>query len=104
MQVGCCLCTGSETDVVVEVLRHNGVHRAYVNFAGVFFRTRFDEVLYERFQSEEDILEALQLLHVLDELVDAAFALGQLHLTVLIPEVVVLHLGIGVFQHTFPAA
>ena len=99
MQVGRCLCTGTQTHLVVKVLRDDGVHRSYVHLAGMLLRACLHEVLYQGFQSEDDVLEALHLLQLTDEDVDGALALGQLHLPVFLPELVTLHLSIGILQH-----
>ena len=64
----------------------------------MFLRTCLYEVLDESLQSEDDVLEALDILEVLDKLVHRALALGQLHLSVLLPEVVAAHHGVHVLH------
>ena len=59
---------------------------------------RFHKVLDEGLQAEDDILEALDLLNVMNELVHRTLALGQFHLAVLRPEVVAAHHGIHVLH------
>ena len=99
MEVGRGLGTGTQAHLVVEVLRDDGVDGPDVNLAGMLPGARLHEVLDEGLQSEDDVLEALHLLQLADEHIDGALALGQLHLAVFLPEVIVLHLGIGILEH-----
>ena len=53
-----------------------------------------NEVLDESLETEDDILEALDVLDVADERAHLTLALGELYLTVLIPELVAAHHGV----------
>ena len=59
---------------------------------------RLDEVLDESLQTEDDILKALDILDVLDEIIHGALALGEFHLAILRPEVVASHHGVGILH------
>ena len=53
-----------------------------------------NEVLDESLETEDDILKALDILDVTDERAHLTLALGELYLTVLIPELVAAHHGV----------
>ena len=60
----------------------------------MLLRSCIHEVLYEGLQTEDDVFEALDVLDVLDETIHGALTLGELHRTVLVPEVIIAHLRI----------
>ena len=80
-----------------EVARNHGVDGADVDLARV---ARLDIVLYEGLRAEDDILESLYLLKVMDKRIHFALALCEVHLAVLIPEIVVAHHRIGLLYLT----
>ena len=86
------LCTQSAAPPVHEVACEDGVDGTDVD---VVWRTGLHGVFKQRFQSEDNILDALDIFDVMYELVHRAFALRQLHLPVLLPEVNVTHLRVG---------
>ena len=59
---------------------------------------RLNEVLNEGLQSEDDVLEALGLFEALDEIIHRALALGKLHLSVLLPEIIATHHRIDILH------
>ena len=97
VQVGRSFQTQSRAPPVNIIVRKNGVHRTDVN---VVWRARLNGVLEEGLQDEDDVLHALDVLDAVNELVHGALALGELHLSVLLPELFVAHLSIG-FCHLF---
>ena len=92
------LCAGTDAPAVYVVVGQQCVHRPDVHFRRA---ARLHMVLYQCFQSEHHVLEALDLFDMFHECRHAAFALRQLHLSVLRPEVVAPHLGIGL-AHLLP--
>ena len=78
-------------------MRQDGVHRTDIDVVGI---ARFYGVLKECFQTSDDILEALDIGDVLYEPVHALLTLGEFHLSVLLPELLVAHLGVS-FGHLF---
>ena len=97
-EVGRGLCTGTETHAVVEILTDHRIDRSDIHLTRMLLGTCLHEVLYQRLHTEDDILESLQLLKMMDKLVDRTLALRQFHLSVLIPESIVTHLGVRVFH------
>lgn len=73
-EVGSGLQTQSAAPSVNIVMRQDGIDRTDIDIVG---RTRLYRVLEERFQSEDDILHALDILDAVDELIHGALALGQ---------------------------
>ena len=92
VEVGRGLEAQSRAPSVHIVVREDGVDGTDVDIVG---RTGLDGVLEERLDSEDDILHALHVLDAVYELIHGALALGQLDLPVLLPELVVTHLGIS---------
>ena len=64
----------------------------------MFLGARLHKVLYQRLQAEDDILKALDILDVLDEIIHGALALGELHLSVLLPEIIATHHRIDILH------
>ena len=73
-------------------MREDGVDRTDVDIVG---RGGLYGVLEECLECENDILHALDVLNAMDKAVHTALTLGQFHLPVLVPELLVAHLGIG---------
>ena len=99
IQVGCCLCADTRTQSVNRIMGNHGIDRANVHLVGLIVRSRLDKVLDERLQSEDNILESLDLLQIVDKLVHGTLALGQLHPSVLVPEGLVAHHHVGIPLH-----
>ena len=70
----------------------DGVHRTDID---IVRRAGLDGVLEEGPQTEKHILDALDVLDAMDELIHRTLALGELHLSVLGPELIIAHLGIS---------
>ena len=92
VQVGGCLDTQLTAPSVILVAREQSVHRGDIQLVGVTHD--LDGVLDEGIQTEHDILEALDVLNLLDEVVHRVLALRQFHLAVLVPEVLASHAGV----------
>ena len=88
----------ARTQTIDEVGGDDGVDRADIDLRGVLLGARLDEVLDESLQTEDDILKALDILDVLDEIIHGALALGEFHLAILRPEVVAAHHGVGILH------
>ena len=99
IEVGGGLSAHAEAQTVVEVLRDEGVDRADVELAGIVSRAGLEVVLEEGLQHEDGVFEALELLEVVEESAHAGLALGELHLTVLGPELVAAVVGAGLELH-----
>ena len=95
IEVGRCLGAQSAAETVHPVACQYGVYRTDVDVVGV---VGLDRVLEECLQSEDDILHALRVGYVVDEGAHLALALGQFHLAVLVPELLVAHLGTGLYH------
>ena len=77
----------------MEVLRDECVDRSDVKLARFFPRAGLEVILEEGLQHEDGVLEALQLFEVVEESAHAGLAFGELHLSVLCPEVVAAVVG-----------
>ena len=82
-----CTCTPA----IEEVTRDDGVDGGDIEFIGI---AGLDGVLNQGVQTNHDILETLDLLNVLHEIAHGVLALGEVHLSVLTPEVLASHAGI----------
>ena len=89
------LCGDTRAQSIHGVAREHGVDRADVHLTWV---ASLHEVLYQGLESEDDILESLYLCKIIDEGVHLALALGERHLSVLVPESLVAHHCVG-FLH-----
>ena len=78
-------------------MAQDGVHRRQVNLIRI---AGLDTVLDEGFESEYEIFEALDLLYLFQEGAHRTLVFGQFHLAVLLPEVLVAHLGIYILLFT----
>ena len=58
-----------------------------------------DKVLDKRLQPEDDILEAFDLLEIVDKLIHRALALSEFHPPVFVPEIVAPHHHVGIAPH-----
>ena len=76
----------------------DGVDRTYIDVIGMKGITCLDEILDECLETEEKEGEALDVCETIQETVHLVFGGGQFHLTVLIPEVFIVHGGIGFTQ------
>ena len=94
IQVCCRLGADTCSQTVDEVLGNHRVHRSYIHLTWMLLRTSIHEVLYQCLQTEDDELEALDILDVCDEAIHRALTLGELYGAVLVPEVIIPHLGI----------
>ena len=92
VEVGRGLQAQAAAHAIDVVMAQDGVDGTNVDVVG---RAGLHGVLEEGLQAEDDVLHALDVLDVVNELVHGALALRQLHLAVLVPEVVVAHLGVG---------
>ena len=92
IDIGSGLRTQSGAPAIDEIVGEHCVHWADVDIVG---RAGLSGVLEECLQCKDDILEAFNVLYVVDELVHAALAFGKLYLAVLVPELLIAHLGIG---------
>ena len=86
VEIGSRLSTKTEPESIIEILRYGGVDRPHVEFAGIFARASLEIVLYEGLEHEDDILEAFELFEMGQEARHTLFALGKLHLTMLLPK------------------
>ena len=91
-EIGSGLHTCTCTPAVDEVTRDDGVDRGDIEFIGI---AGLDRVLNQRVQTNHDIFEALDILDILHEVAHGILALGEVHLTVLAPEILAAHAGIG---------
>ena len=57
----------------------------------MFLSACLDKVLDQSLKSEDDILEALDVLQVGDEIAHRTLALGKLYLAILVPELIATH-------------
>ena len=84
--------TQSAAPSINIVTRKDGIDRTDIDIVG---GTGLDGVFKQCLQSEDDILHTLDILDTVDELVHRTLALGEFHLSELIPEGIIAHLGIG---------
>ena len=104
VEVGGGLGTTSQTESVVEVVGDDGVDGADIHQAGMLLRTCLHEVLDESLCTEYHILEAFQVLQPMNKLIHRTFSLRELHLSVFVPELLVLHLRVGIFPDALAAS
>ena len=98
IEIGCGLGRDTGTDTIEEVLGDHGVDRANIHLARVLLGTCLDKVLDQCLQSEDDILEALDVLQVAYEITHRALALGKFYLTVLVPELIATHHRVNILN------
>ena len=87
------LSTNTGTQAINEVVAH---HREYRTDIHLTILARFYVVLHKNLQARQDIFETSHSLHAIEERAHRLLALRQIHLPMLLPEGVILHLGIGI--------
>lgn len=95
VQIGRCLAADTEAQSVDEVRGDHRVDWTDIQLARMIQVARLYKVLNQRLDTENDIFEALELLYPMDEGVHAGFALRQFHRSILVPESLVPHVGVG---------
>ena len=91
----------TQTDAVHIVLGDVGVDRSEVKLAllAIGATAHLYIVLHQSLDAEDDPLEALGVLHAMDETIHRRLALGQIHLTIFVPISLITVHGIYVVPH-----
>ena len=92
MEVTCGLQTQTITPSVELVTREHGVHRGDIDLVR---SACLDGILDEGIKTDHEVFETLDILDVLYKIAHGVLTLGEFHLTVLIPEGLITHAGIG---------
>ena len=95
MQVGSSLRRCTQAHTVYIVRRYHRIDRTYIHLT--IWSTGLYEVLNQRLQSEEYILEAFNLGKLVNETSHAAFRFRKIFLPILRPVVIIAHHGVYVF-------
>ena len=92
VEVGRGLCRHTHTESVDVISGYHRVDGTYVNLAGIVALGSLHIVLKHCLHAYEQPAETLGALHTLQEVVHALLAIGQLHLAVYLPVLLVAHL------------
>ena len=101
---GCHRTSGkTQAQAINKVVGNEGIHRTQVEDASLVvllvLMSHLHIVLHQRTDAEDDIFEALRVLHAMDKTVHRRFTLGQTHLSVLVPISLITIHGIHIMPY-----